>query len=508
MTRYIKVFFLVFIIISISSNTLFSNENNFKLEKVPENFSKIRDSQEFKKILESIEKGEPLKPNKLIKQNKGIDWKEFFQNAKPFIIFGLLFIFFIIRISEDNEKPKKVKKISKAKDFVNTHNALYNQENKDFEVKTKKNTDLRIHIQSDTYEDQEYISVYGIGPVTIQSKKLELDSFKAKMSVYVSDITDKPIFLKCTNKNYSDQNSLLSFSHNLDIPVGAEYYEYTKITSFPKNLVIPAKKGKRKLQFNVYFTNLEMIFENGIPKENKKNKVYISKHAEKQIDYKEPGFLESEKYNDIVLKNSANLAIHLASLENKINQDEINIIKYWLRDKYGWGLFDYFELDESEEVKTKKAELSFFLNQAYLDAENKKLNFSNIISDLNEKANSNQKYEIINLLLNVASSDDKLGIREDKFVNEIAQGLNLDLNYFQQIKNIAIANVSNIEQSETLDISVFNLNEDMTKEQKCLKLRQEYSKWNRQTNNSNENIRNRAKKMVQYAAELRTKFGC
>ena len=93
------------------------------------------------------------------------------------------------------------------------------------------------------------------------------------------------------------------------------------------------------------------------------------------------------------------------------------------------------------------------------------------------------------------SSDEKLGIKEDKFVNEIAQGLNLDLNYFQQIKNIAIANIPNIEQSETLDISVFNLTEDMTKEQKCLKLRQEYSKWNRQTNNSNENIRNRAKKM-------------
>ena len=48
----------------------------------------------------------------------------------------------------------------------------------------------------------------------------------------------------------------------------------------------------------------------------------------------------------------------------------------------------------------------------------------------------------------------------------------------------------------------------MTKEQKCLKLRQEYSKWNRQTNNSNENIRNRAKKMVEYAAEMRKKYGC
>ncbi len=502
MTRQIKVFFLVFILFSISLNTVSSNENNPKLEKVPENFSKIKDNKELEAILEKIKEGKPLK------ENKGVNWKEFFQNARPFIIIGILLIYFIVKSNEDTEKPKKMRKISKAKDFVNTHNALYDQENKNFEVKTKKNTDLRIHIQSDTLDDQKYISVYGIGPVTIKSKKLELDSFKAKMSVYVSDVTDKPIFLKCTNKNYSDQNSLLSSSYDLDIPIGAEYYEYTKITSFPKNLVIPAKKGKRKLRFHVYFTNLDMIFENGVPKEEKKNKVYINKSVEKQINYKEPGFLETEKYNEIVLKNSANLAIYLAGLENKISQAEINIIKYWLRDKYGWGLFDYFDLDESEEVKSKKAELSFFLSQSCLKAENKKLDFNNIVSDLNEKANSNQKYEIINLLLNVASSDDRLGLKEDKFVNEIAQGLNLDLNYFQQIKNIAIANVSTIEQSETLDISVFNLTENMTKDEKCRKLRQEYSKWNRQTNNSNENIRNRAKKMVEYAAEMRKKYGC
>ena len=61
-----------------------------------------------------------------------------FQNARPFIIFGILLIFFIVKMNEDTEKPKKVRKISKAEDFVNTHNALYDQENKNFEVKQKK----------------------------------------------------------------------------------------------------------------------------------------------------------------------------------------------------------------------------------------------------------------------------------------------------------------------------------------------------------------------------------
>ena len=36
----------------------------------------------------------------------------------------------------------------------------------------------------------------------------------------------------------------------------------------------------------------------------------------------------------------------------------------------------------------------------------------------------------------------------------------------------------------------------------------EYTRWNRQTNNSNEKIRNQAKKMVELTASLRKKYNC
>ena len=45
-------------------------------------------------------------------------------------------------------------------------------------------------------------------------------------------------------------------------------------------------------------------------------------------------------------------------------------------------------------------------------------------------------------------------------------------------------------------------------EEKCKKLRLEYTRWNRQTNNSNEKIRNQAKKMVELTASLRKKYNC
>ena len=48
----------------------------------------------------------------------------------------------------------------------------------------------------------------------------------------------------------------------------------------------------------------------------------------------------------------------------------------------------------------------------------------------------------------------------------------------------------------------------MSNADKCKKLREEYTRWNRQTNNSNQNIKNQAKKMVELTAKLRKKYNC
>ena len=70
-------------------------------------------------------------------------------------------------------------------------------------------------------------------------------------------------------------------------------------------------------------------------------------------------------------------------------------------------------------------------------------------------------------MLDVAGSDDKLGIAEDTLLNKTAKSLNLDLRHFQEMKSIAIANISEIEHSEKMDETVFNLTADMSKSEKC-----------------------------------------
>ena len=115
----------------------------------------------------------------------------------------------------------------------------------------------------------------------------------------------------------------------------------------------------------------------------------------------------------------------------------------------------------------------------------------------------------MNLLLNVAGSDDRLSSDEDKLLNKTARALELDMDRFQQMKTSTIANIDTIDDTdEENEDTIFNFSPDMTNEEKCKKLRLEYTRWNRQTNNSNDKIRNQAKKMVELTASLRKKYNC
>ena len=504
-------------------NSAYSNEKN--LSTFTPSTELPLTKKEFKKI---IKKSEEIKRSK----EKEFDWS----SLKPFvhlIFLGCIIAFFMSRKKDEAndqdemqgnindfmeiDKNKKSKKKNKIENFVEKHNRLnQSSEIERLSEAPEEEGSLAIYVDYDTAEKQNTITVFGKGTVNIKSNKLKDDNSKAKIICYVLDITEEknPIYLKCTDSNFNDEDTLLCSSREMEIPDHAEYYEWSRIALFPSQLVVPPKKGKRKLIFKLFFSNLNAKFEMGVYKKNKNSEIYIERNSEFEIDYKEPGFLETKEFADDVNKNIIQLGMALANTDGHIKQEEVDIIKNWTKNQYGWNIFDFFNNNRNlgslslENENEKKAELSFLISSTYDQLKDKRLSMSKIIEELNEKATSAQKYESMKLLLDIAGSDDKLGIAEDTLLNKTAKALYLDLKHFQEMKSLAIANISNIEHSETMDETVFNLTEDMSKSEKCKRLREEYSKWNRQTNNSNEGIRGRAKKMVDLAASLRKKYDC
>ena len=224
------------------------------------------------------------------------------------------------------------------------------------------------------------------------------------------------------------------------------------------------------------------------------------------LNFQDPGYLEEDKYEDEVNEKIVQLGLAVAYSENKINQKGVEAIKTWINQKVIWK---HYFAENTEEENENKIKYSFLLKNTYELLKNKKLSLSEIVKELNYKSNASKRYDAMNLLLNVAGSDERLSAEEDKLLNKTARALELDMGRFQQMKTSTIANIDTIDEAnEENEDTIFNFSPDMTNEEKCKKLRQEYTFWNRQTNNSNEKIRNNAKKMVGLTANLRKKYNC
>ena len=282
------------------------------------------------------------------------------------------------------------------------------------------------------------------------------------------------------------------------------YLEWSDMFFFPKVLLVPAYRGKRKIEFVLNVTSIDTKFLKGEIKTKKKENLYFQTKVEIEINYEEPGYSEITEFEEDVTKNIIQLGMALAYSENKMEQRSLDVIKNWINNEIMWK---NIILDE-EQAKENKMKYSFLLNNTYQLLKDKRLSMSNIIKELNNKTNLTKKYETINLLLNIAGADDKLSLAEDKLLNKTAAALELDLERFQQMKTSTIANIETVEGDDENEDTIFNFTSGMTDEDKCKKLRIEYTRWNRQTNNSNEKIRLQAKKMTELAANLRKKYNC
>ena len=119
-----------------------------------------------------------------------------------------------------------------------------------------------------------------------------------------------------------------------------------------------------------------------------------------------------------------------------------------------------------------------------------------------------ERYEVINLLLNIATHDNTLTSTENKFLDDVAEKLELNQSKYLEIKKIETASLKSVDFGDKADESIFGLSKDMDDKTKCRILRQEYSRWNSQTNNSNKDKRVRAKEMVNLIANLRKQYNC
>ena len=512
------IFSLIIIIFLSSTNINATETNTFKFDN--------------EQLNEFIKKNKLN--NKFVKKEKEFDISKF-KGLIPVILVIIYLLFFREfkgfdeeegRIKKNKSKDKNQSKIDefvkesnkKHKDKEREDEFSYDEENYEDEMQQKANKDflselysedLKIKVEEKIEENKNFYFISGIGNLNFKDKDFKLiekENDQVKFTVYAFDVTDKEteVVLQGLTEPYKDENYHLSSTRNMEVKPGYGYFELTPIFVFPKSLVIPPYRGERKIKFVVSATKINAKFEYGKVVNNKD--FYFSVESILNLNFQEPGYLEQDKYEDEVNEKIVQLGLAIAYSEKNINKSGLESIKNWINQKVIWK---HYFAENTEEENNNKIKYSFLLNNTYQLLKNKKLSLSEIVKELNYKSNISKRYDAMNLLLNVAGSDDHLSSEEDKLLNKTARALELDIDRFQQMKTSTIANIDTIDDNnEANEDTIFNFSSDMTNEEKCKKLRQEFTRWNRLTNTSNEKIRNQAKKMVELTANLRKKYNC
>ena len=515
---------ILFFILSLSLNTNAQEETkNFEKEvkdyiegktDIKPKFLKTDNAISDKKIQEMLDKADRLRNS----NNSSNNTTDFLQKLKPFIVPLIIVLYLIFKSDGDNkEKPQTNTKSKNSRnrneEFIKKHNENDNNNETDDEYDNEWNYDdnedqfdsIKISIKEQIYDNTQMFDIEAKGPLNFtkdQIEQSEKENEEAKFSCYVFDITDKDneIPLQGLTDPYKDENYLLSSTRNMKVGLELAYNDWTTMFRFPKSIIIPPNRGQRILKFFVCASKLKSKFDQGKIK-NKKD-LYFETTTILNLDYEQPGYLESEIYESALNEKIVQLGMAVAYSEKKINTSGVEAIKSWINTEILWK---NYLTDETEE----KVKYSFLLKNTHELLKKNKLSLSEIVKEINFKSNISRRYDAMNLLLNIAGSDDRLSKEEDKLLNNTARALELNLERFQQMKTSTIANIDTIDETdEDNEDTIFNFSKDMTDADKCKKLREEYTRWNRQTNNSNEKIRNQARKMVELTANLRKKYNC
>ncbi len=298
---------------------------------------------------------------------------------------------------------------------------------------------------------------------------------------------------------FSEKNSrVFSLTTIYDTSPDTYFPDWFNLIYIPKELILPPYKGRRRLKFllTACDTNTEIVHGAYDDTSKIKNNCFsFFNLSSKEIGYLEE-FVNKSKVEDLTIK----LAMTMAATDGHLDQKELNVIKNWAK-----SLTLELDVDKQEE---KKKHFSKYIKEAYKEAKDKKISISKIVKEFNDKASKGQKYLAIELMLNVASSDDKLAKEEEQFINKIAKTTGIDIKTFKDMKNKIVAKVGKVDLSEKPSEESFGISENMDKSEKCKILRKEYTKWNSQTTQKDPKRKKRAKEMVKAIATLRKKYNC
>lgn len=266
---------------------------------------------------------------------------------------------------------------------------------------------------------------------------------------------------------------------------------------FPKMLQTPFK-GSRKIEVSiVFFTNdgvaafQQSFLPNG-------SEVLAVLEETFTFNFKEVGFREESENQKEGSELAIKVALAVAMADGSLDDSEGEVVQAWMRKN-----LDMMSESQQEEMRPR---LNLALQEGYAEAEEGELSLSPLCERISEIASTKNKYDTIELCMDVMAADGVAEESELRVIDSIAASIGLDMAEVNRIKDERMVS-SNLQATSSNAFTILGIEESMTKREKQKQLRSEFQKWNdRLTSLEAGDERDNAQRMLNLVAEAKAKI--
>ena len=246
-------------------------------------------------------------------------------------------------------------------------------------------------------------------------------------------------------------------------------------------LILP-RKGQRNLRFNTSIFSAETGDEIA--------------HAVCSFIYENTasGYLDLAENINRTKTLAVVLGFAVSAADGKLFNCEVEVIKNWARENIG----NPCDKTGRKLEKALKKTMAFFRDGNQVDT-------YKICKEIAEISPLVNRYDILNLCLNVVLANDSVTAEEQAILKNLAKWLEVDMERFRAMaeKVLPIGTYKIKDMEFALGVTV-----DMSQAQVNKQLNHEYQKWNARVTNSNPAVRVQADHMLNFIAEARSKQTC
>lgn len=282
------------------------------------------------------------------------------------------------------------------------------------------------------------------------------------------------------------------------------YADWTNVGVLVLPLMIPPMQGDRKLMIIVRFVDAANVPDIALGLHDPDGPSALATFVRRgNWTFDEKGYEETARERDRQKPLFVSLAVAVAMADESFDDSEGEVIRSWIEKQ--------LSTLPSSRRESVKDNCNFALRSAFDQGRQGSLSLGRICEQIAECTDHSERYEAMELCLDVMAADDRADPAELKVIRQVAEVLELDLDELKRMKDQRLvglsAAVEGVQAEHSLE-ELLDIDPSWPKDRIRKHLRAEFKVWNGRLNNLTEpGERANAQRMIELISEARKKYG-